>query len=79
MMKHTKPARKGNGVPAIDKAQRQANQLEKRADTRPEQTLRSPKPARTSAKSLRGHSKSRVKGMFAGYRPLERELAGSVA
>jgi hypothetical protein len=42
MMKHTKPARKGNGVPAIDKAQRQANQLEKRADTRPEQTPKKP-------------------------------------
>jgi hypothetical protein len=27
----------------------------------------------------RRHSKSRVKGMFAGYRPLERELAGWVA
>jgi len=37
-----------------DKAQRQANQLEKRADTRPEQTPKKRNPARTSAKALPG-------------------------
>jgi len=44
-----------------DKAQRQANQLEKRADTRPEQTPKGPNPARTSAKPLRGSWEKQLK------------------
>jgi len=37
-----------------DKAQRQANQLETRVDTRPEQTPKKRSPARTSGKPLPG-------------------------